>query len=443
MRPSQRHSQRENGEDKVPELSAALNELNRMSQIVNYYMEKAARDAKGTTLFLAQNALRTHHFRRNLSWGIDRDAVIQCRRCIDHFASMGHTSLAYVLQARLVRENVPLSEADLKTMAEWRNHFVTSVDASPNDISQMFSGLQMFTPKELVRIPIFGNAIIADGRPDYLRRAVTQIRIDAGLPIEWPLDVIDHEDVLHRTVVHQVAHRGYNQDIRKLSKHGVDLARRCMNGLSPLHIAACQGHLDVVNDLMRLRPDLVNAPDSAGRTAFWYAARGSQFGIMGAMSLREDVNIDHKDKYGVSPASSAARDGRLDVLGYLYKKMKAQISLNAERYINHLSPLLFASEASQYECVNLLLKRGVRIWTAGSPEFYRLLELITQRGDTKLMEKVREQQNIDIDSQMHGSLADAGKFFYKPPEPDATKKPLVTVYPYLLDPRARTLSMNE
>lgn len=104
-------------------------------------MEKAACDAKGTTLFLAQNVLRTHHFRRNLSWGLDR-------RCIDQFSNLGHTSLAYALQVRLVKENVQLSEASLKTMAEWRHHFVADVEAFFNTIPHKFSGLQMFTPKD-------------------------------------------------------------------------------------------------------------------------------------------------------------------------------------------------------------------------------------------------------------------------------------------------------
>jgi hypothetical protein len=425
MRTFHRHSQRENNEDNVPELSAALNELNQVSQIVNYAMEKAASDAKETTLFLAQNALRTHHFRRNFSWGVDPNAVVQCPRCIDQFADLGHTSLAYVLQVRLVKENGRLSEADLKTMTEWRNYFVADVDAFFNTISHKFSGLQMFTPKELVRIPTFGHAIIADGRPDYLRRAVTQIRIDAGLSSEWPLDLVFHEDVLGRTVVHQAAHRGHNPVISKLSKYGLNLAQRCMNGLSPLHIVACQGHLDVVKNLMSLRPDLVNAPDSAGRTAFWHAARGSQIRVMDMMCRRDDLNIDQKDRYLRSPMAVAAQDGRRDVVRYLLtrkiRRMENRISPEAERSADHL-PLLLPSEAGQTRCVELLLEQCARSWRFGDDEYHIVLDLAKQRGDTKLAERLDYLQTTDLNPQTGGSFADVEQPFTRYPEPKATEE---------------------
>ena len=116
MRPFQRHSQREIYDDNIPELSAALNELNQVSQVVNDAMKAAAGEVKGMTLLLAQNALQTQHFRHSSRWDVNQSAIPQCRQTIDHFARLGHTSLAYVLQVRLLRENIQLSDTDLENM---------------------------------------------------------------------------------------------------------------------------------------------------------------------------------------------------------------------------------------------------------------------------------------------------------------------------------------
>jgi hypothetical protein len=442
MRNFQRDPQRENGEDDIPELSAALNELNRVSQIVNHELEKAACDAKGTTLFLAQNALRTHHFRSDLSWGVDQIAVVQCRRSIDQFVYMGHTSLAYVLQTRLLRKNIRLSEADLKNMIQWRYQFMAEVDAIIKATLSKFSNCQMFVPKELVRIPAFADAINVDGRPDYLGRTVTQIRLDAGLASKWSSNDVHYRDILGRTVLHQALHRQCDSVINKLPTLRANLAQRCMNRLSPLHIAASQGHIEVVKELIRLRPDIVNETDAVGRTAFWYAARASQFGVMDVMSLRRDVNvdIDCMDNSGFSPAQSAVRDGRFEVLNCLIKidskRMNARNSPKAEGSIDHEPLLLFASSVGRTECVNLLLRRDVRTWKVGSLEHRDLLEKAKRRGDTKL-EGTLYSLSDKLDVQMQETLADATKGLL---ESESARRAVPSMYPYSLHPHALTFT---
>lgn len=443
MRPFQRHSQREIYDDNIPELSAALNELNQVSQVVNDAMKAAAGEVKGTTLILAQNALRMHHFRHSLSWDIHQSAIPQCRQTIDHFARLGHTSLAYVLQARLLRENIQLSDSDLKNMVQWKGQFVAEVDAFFKTTFPKFTARQMFARKELVRIPAFGDAISLDGRSDYLGRSVTQIRVDAGLASKWSLNDFHHRDVLGRTILHQAIHRRCESVISKLPTLSAALAQYCMNGLSPLHIAACQGHTELVKQLMYLRPDIVDAPDAAGRTAFWYAARGSQYGVMRVMGLQRDVNIDRVDSYGFSPALSAVHDGRFEVLGYLIRldlrRMNGRNSFKAGRSINPRPLLFFASAAGQTDCVDLLLEPDVRTWRHKSDEHRDLLNQAEQQGHTKLEEKLRNLWNRKLDAQSQGVWADAGRVLLQPGPAGRA----VPSYPYPFTRMLSPLPMTE
>jgi hypothetical protein len=191
-----------------------------------------------------------------------------------------------------------------------------------------------------------------------------------------------------------------------------------MNGLSPLHIAACQGHTELVKQLMYLRPDIVDARDAAGRTAFWYAARGSQYGVMRVMGLQRNVDIDRVDKYGFSPAFSAVRDGRFEVLGYLIRldlrRMNDRNSLKAGRSINPRPLLFFASAAGQTDCVDLLLEPDVRTWKNNSDEHRDLLNQAKQQGHTKLEGKLWILWNRKLDAQSQGVVADAGRVLLEP-----------------------------
>ena len=121
VRPYQRHQQRENKEDNIPELSRAVEELKKVAKLVNFKMLETARTVKDTTTFsIAQNALTTHYFRRDLSWGTDHNSVAECQSAITQFQQRGHTSLAYILQVRLLQDAVVLPDAELENMASSR-----------------------------------------------------------------------------------------------------------------------------------------------------------------------------------------------------------------------------------------------------------------------------------------------------------------------------------
>ncbi|KAJ8114545.1 hypothetical protein OPT61_g3603 [Boeremia exigua] len=434
IHPFQRDLQRESREDNLPELSTAVDCLKQDARLVNLKMIAAARQATKETFLLAQNALNTHCFRRNLSWGVDHTSVAECRSSITQFQQLGHTSFAYVLQVRLLQENIALSDVELKAMNYSRNEFVMEADRYFKLLPPRFEGRQMFTPKELVRIPVFAEAVSADGRPDYLGRSVAQIMFDAGVSTVWPSDAIRYRDVLGRTALHQAAHRQDVHTLELLLNGSVDLGQCCLNKLSLLHIAACQGHTKMVRLLIARAPCLVDLPDGAGRTPFWYAARSNRLGVMKLFSSREDVNLDHRDFRQLSASAVAARDGRYELLGSLLRmksdRIKKGIAPEAERSVDHL-PLLLASQARRTDCLRLILE--LRSWKAGDAEYSRLLEAAEHWQDEKL-------KNILIYAIMFGTnlqdgSADIRELLLEPPK--STGKSPPPNYPYVLGARAR------
>lgn len=408
VRPFQRHPKRESSGDSIAELVLAVDGLKRIARLFNSKMREAVALISGTMFSDAQNALITLYFRRDLSWGTDHSSVAECCRTITQFQQLGHTSLAYVLQIRLLQAGIALSEADVKIMVNFRHDFVLEVDKFLNTVPPCLKGYQMFMPKEVVRIPCFAAAICADDRPDYLGRSVTQVMIDAGAPIEYPTHLINHSDALGRTILHQAVHRGDVSTVRELLRRRPDLDRdrTCLNKLSLLHIAACRGHMTMVDYLLIQAPRLLNMPDGAGRTPFWYAARSSHFIVIKRLGRDPRVDIDQKDDDGLSPTAVAARDGRHELLGQLLKlrsERRQAGTMSGEASVDHW-PLLLASHAKHTECVDLILTQ--RSWTPGDTEYYRLLGLAKKYNDFILKGKVQAMMFGD----QYGVLAGARKF---------------------------------
>jgi ankyrin repeat protein len=78
-------------------------------------------------------------------------------------------------------------------------------------------------------------------------------------------------------------------------------------GITPLHLAAMSGNMDVVGLLLLSKGD-VNATDDKGWTPLHYAAANSSDEVAGLL-LANKAEVNAKDKNGTTPLALAVTNG--------------------------------------------------------------------------------------------------------------------------------------
>lgn len=78
------------------------------------------------------------------------------------------------------------------------------------------------------------------------------------------------DPILGLTVIHDAAREGYEETVRVLLEHGVDVNVTDKKGNLPLHLAAMKGHLSVVKLLIE-RTALPQTANEDGHTALQLA----------------------------------------------------------------------------------------------------------------------------------------------------------------------------
>ncbi|KAF3032406.1 hypothetical protein E8E11_002286 [Didymella keratinophila] len=319
IKPYRRERTLEKTTDALPQL---INTLNTLKDAIRGVGTKIREVGSGYMSLRAHNALSACYFHSNITWGDDETSVKICKDEIAYFQQLGYGTFAYVLQISLMQQQIPMSSGELHDLASNRASFATDIDLYiySGQITSLlqFIGHQPFTPQELLHIPAVLAAVKADGRPDYLGRSISQIMYDAAVPTSWGKD-LQHSDKLGRTALHQALQKCDTTTVYLLLKLGASFGQRCLNGLSPLHISACQGHLDMVKHFLNRTKCMADVHDDFLRTPFYYAAKSSHFELMAMLAARPDVDIDAKDIHELSPLAVAARDGRAKVVKHILK----------------------------------------------------------------------------------------------------------------------------
>ncbi|KAH6614334.1 hypothetical protein C7974DRAFT_444359 [Boeremia exigua] len=303
---------------------------------------------------------------------------------------------------------------------------------------------QMFAPRELVCVPAVAHDILNDRRPDFLGRLNFHILSDAGFHLtwedaskgasatsvyfhsdnlshsaQWPIQATDRMDILGRTALHIAVRQGTISSVIKLSRAGANMHQRCLNGLSLLHIAACHGHETVVRYLIyqmdyheceqqcytlagqcqeqNLRYlHRLDDLDGLRRTPFWHAACGSHFEVMTLLTksirlkvspkqfVTVKVNTEHADSHGHNALAIAARDGRVDVLKFLFKLRSTTWDPLLEELMPYEHLLLaYAVQSKNRDCIKLVIAQ--RRWSSSGRVFARAMEYANQNPDSLLL----------------------------------------------------------
>ncbi|XP_070697967.1 kinase D-interacting substrate of 220 kDa B [Pempheris klunzingeri] len=134
-----------------------------------------------------------------------------------------------------------------------------------------------------------------------------------------------------------------------------DVDSRSDNGQTPLMVAAEQGNLEIVQELIR-RGANVNLDDVDGWTALISAAKEGHIEVVREL-LENNANLEHRDMGGWTALMWAAYKGRTDVAQLLLDK-GANPNITGQYSVY---PIIWAAGRGHAEIVHLLLQHGAKV----------------------------------------------------------------------------------
>uniref|UniRef100_A0A452IC59 Kinase D interacting substrate 220 n=1 Tax=Gopherus agassizii TaxID=38772 RepID=A0A452IC59_9SAUR len=164
------------------------------------------------------------------------------------------------------------------------------------------------------------------------------------------------------------------------------------NGQTPLMLAAEQGNLEIVQELLKKGANC-NLEDADNWTALISAAKEGYVDIVEEL-LNCNVNLEHRDmQYSIYPIIWAAGRGHSDIV-HLLLQHGAKVNCS-DKY--GTTPLIWAARKGHLECVKYLLQMGADVDQEGACLAYvvKILNTLTfcyapdRYGDTVLIGAVR------------------------------------------------------
>ncbi|KAF7730660.1 hypothetical protein EC973_001609 [Apophysomyces ossiformis] len=124
-------------------------------------------------------------------------------------------------------------------------------------------------------------------------------------------------------------------------------------GLTPLHIAASRGHLDIVQCLIEEYEVAVDSRDKEGETALLKAAYDGRFTVVEYL-LSKNANVHQKDKDGWTALHNACSKGSLPIVRLLVER-GAQVNVRSK--MGH-TPLINAASKGYMSIIEYLLNEA-------------------------------------------------------------------------------------
>ena len=156
--------------------------------------------------------------------------------------------------------------------------------------------------------------------------------------------------------IHKAAEEGkltsvqylYEQSIRPFVVASDD------EGMTPLHSASFNGHIEVVKYLIEQCHANVEEKDNSGWTPLHYASVNGQIEVAKYLIEQCHANVEAKDNDGNTPFKTFLEKENIEVIKYLFE----QCYENVEAKDNEgRTPLHYASKKNQIEVVKYLIKQ--------------------------------------------------------------------------------------
>ncbi|XP_046821890.1 ankyrin repeat domain-containing protein 16-like [Vespa crabro] len=129
---------------------------------------------------------------------------------------------------------------------------------------------------------------------------------------------------------------------------------RSNNGRSSLHIAAFNGHEELIDLLLTVDPGLVNARDSSGATPLHEAIKGGNLNVVKRM-IQLGADFRATDKVGQTILHVASLMGNVEMMEYIL--MNNLINIHEKAFFD-VTPLIAARRTEQINAIDLLIKYG-------------------------------------------------------------------------------------
>jgi ankyrin repeat protein len=145
---------------------------------------------------------------------------------------------------------------------------------------------------------------------------------------------------------------GQKGTAQKSLREGANAQATTDNGLTPLFLAASNGHEALVELLLEQDGVVADSKDNHCRTPLLWAAEKGHEVVVKLLLAKDDVDPDSKDRWGKTPLSWAAENGHETVVKLLLAKDDVDPDSKDER---SQTPLSWAAENGHETVVKLLL----------------------------------------------------------------------------------------
>uniref|UniRef100_A0A8C9M6K4 Ankyrin 2 n=1 Tax=Panthera tigris altaica TaxID=74533 RepID=A0A8C9M6K4_PANTA len=162
------------------------------------------------------------------------------------------------------------------------------------------------------------------------------------------------------------------------------------NGLNALHLAAKEGHVGLVQELLG-RGSSVDSATKKGNTALHIASLAGQAEVVKVL-VKEGANINAQSQNGFTPLYMAAQENHIDVVKYLLENGANQSTATEDGF----TPLAVALQQGHNQAVAILLEND----TKGKVRL-PALHIAARKDDTKSAALLlQNDHNADVQSKM-------------------------------------------
>lgn len=166
--------------------------------------------------------------------------------------------------------------------------------------------------------------------------------------------------------------------------------------VTPLHIAALKGYLDIVIYLVEEEDANIDAKNKDGSTPLHFASCTEHLDIVKYLSKKKGANIETKGKFGFTSLLFAVFQNQLKTVKYLVEEQNANIEATDE--IGNL-PLHFAASEGYFDIVKYLIDKKNAYIEAKNKRKFTPFHCATYGGNLDIVQYLAGEKNANIEEK--------------------------------------------